>query len=109
VAAVLALRAPEYYASCYEKTRALRRDLAEGLARLDPRIEILSGAANFILCHLPYDGPDARTLIDRCRARGLYLRDASGTGAVLGDRAVRIAVKDAEIQARMLEVLRRAS
>jgi histidinol-phosphate/aromatic aminotransferase/cobyric acid decarboxylase-like protein len=105
VAAVLALKSPEHYAACHKETRALRRELAAGLAAIDPRIDVLEGAANFVLCHLPDDGQDAEALIRRARARGLYLRGAGGTGAVLGDHAVRIAVKDGETQGRMLEIL----
>ena len=67
--------------------------------------ETVPGIANFILCHLPPAGPDAATVVARCREYGLFLRDASGMGAELGDRAVRIAVKDRETNRRMVDIL----
>jgi histidinol-phosphate/aromatic aminotransferase/cobyric acid decarboxylase-like protein len=58
-----------------------------------------------VLCHLSEDGPDAETLISRCRQRGLFLRNAANMGTALGDRAIRIAVKDAETNRRMVQIL----
>jgi histidinol-phosphate/aromatic aminotransferase/cobyric acid decarboxylase-like protein len=89
VAAVAALQDPEYYAARY----------ADGW-------EIVRGVANFLLCHSPVDGPDAATLVQQCRERGLFLRDAGAMGRNLGTNTVRIAVKDAETNARMVKVLR---
>ena len=51
VAAVNALGDPEYYAARYRETRVLRENLAAALHALG--IEVVPGAANFILCHLP--------------------------------------------------------
>jgi histidinol-phosphate/aromatic aminotransferase/cobyric acid decarboxylase-like protein len=103
VAAVKALAEPGYYAARYEETRALRHHLADGLNALG--WETVPGVANFILCHLPEEGPDAGTVITRCRERGLFLRDASTMGSRLGERTLRVAVKDAETNARMLRIL----
>ena len=58
--------------------------------------------------HLPANGPDAEEFTARCRKRGLFLRNAAGMGTGLGDRAVRIAVKDAITQRQMLETMRTA-
>ncbi len=107
VAAVHALQAPAYYAACYRETAALRENLAAGLRRLGWKV--LPGIANFLLCLLPAAGPDAATVVNRCRAEGLFLRDAARMGARLGPRAVRIAVKDAATNRRMLRILRAAS
>jgi histidinol-phosphate/aromatic aminotransferase/cobyric acid decarboxylase-like protein len=71
--------------------------------------EIIPGVANFVLCHLPENGPDADTLIARCRERGLFLRNVSTMGTCFGDRAVRIAVKDAGTNRRMVEIILDAS
>jgi histidinol-phosphate/aromatic aminotransferase/cobyric acid decarboxylase-like protein len=70
-----------------------------------PGIAIVPGIANFPLAHLPANGPAAAELIARCRARGLFLRDAAAMGRSLGERAVRIAVKDDRTNARMLAIL----
>ena len=104
VAAVKALQDPEYYAQRYRETHELRHELSEQLRSLG--WEPVPGVANFILCDLPDDGPDAATVTVRCREKGLFLRDASGMGTGLGDRALRIAVKDREANRRMVEILR---
>jgi len=108
VAAVQALQSPDYYQERYRETRALRRQLADGLRRQHPRWDVLEGEANFVLCHLPAAGPSAAEIVQRCRSRGLFLRDAGGLGSCLGDHGLRIAVKDHATQERMLAILRAA-
>ena len=66
---------------------------------------MVPGVANFLLCRLAEDGPDAATVLARCRARDLFLRNAAGMGTRLGDRALRVAVKDADTNRRLLEIL----
>ena len=107
VAAVRALQDPGYYAARYAETAALREEFAAGLRALG--WDVLPGIANFLLCHLPAHGPDARTIVQACRARGLFLRDTVRMGAKPGPRVIRIAVKDAATNARMLDILRRVS
>jgi histidinol-phosphate/aromatic aminotransferase/cobyric acid decarboxylase-like protein len=104
VAAVAALQDPDYYAARYAETHRLRNELAERLAE-QTGWEILPGVANFLLCQLPEDGPDAATMVKRCRARGLFLRDAGAMGRGLGKYSVRIAVKDAGTNERMLRII----
>jgi histidinol-phosphate/aromatic aminotransferase/cobyric acid decarboxylase-like protein len=104
VAAVMALRDPTYYANCYAQTHRLRQDLAIRL-RYDCGLDVVPGVANFLLCHLPEDGPDANTVVQACRAHNLFIRDASNISRALGARTVRIAVKDAVTNRRMCELL----
>jgi histidinol-phosphate/aromatic aminotransferase/cobyric acid decarboxylase-like protein/N-acyl-L-homoserine lactone synthetase len=103
VAAVRALQEPAYYAARYRETHQLRRQLGQWLKALD--WEIVPSVTNFLLCHLPADGPDAATVIARCRERGLFLRDASTMGSQLGDRTIRVAVKDAATNQQMVRIL----
>ena len=107
MAATIALRDSAYYAARYAETRALREGLANGLRALGVA-EITPSAANYLLFHLPDDAPTARTVIARCRERDLFLRDPSATSARLGGRALRIAVKDAAVNRRMIEILKQA-
>jgi histidinol-phosphate/aromatic aminotransferase/cobyric acid decarboxylase-like protein len=104
VAAVEALKDADYYALRHRETHALRTELTAVLRALN--WTVIPGMANFLLCHLPDNGPDAATMIARCRERGLFLRDASAMGSQLGNRAIRIAVKDAATNRRMIEILR---
>jgi histidinol-phosphate/aromatic aminotransferase/cobyric acid decarboxylase-like protein len=104
VAAVAALQDPGYYERRWAETHALRRELIAGLTGIG-LTDVVPGVANFVLVHLPTDGPDAATVVERCRGWGLFLRDAGTMGARLGPRALRVAVKDADTNRRMLAIL----
>jgi histidinol-phosphate/aromatic aminotransferase/cobyric acid decarboxylase-like protein len=104
VAAVMALQNPDYYAARYRETRVLREQFIEWLRPLN--WEIIPGVANFFLCHLPGDGPDAATLVARCRERGLYLRDTATMSQQLGGHVLRIAVKDEATNRRTVAILK---
>jgi histidinol-phosphate/aromatic aminotransferase/cobyric acid decarboxylase-like protein/GNAT superfamily N-acetyltransferase len=107
VAAVKALDDPEYYTARYQETHALRYQLAEDLTAI-PGLTVIPGVANFLLCQLPLTGPDAAAVVKRCRTRGLFLRDAGGMSARLGSRFIRLAVKDAATNQRMVRILKLA-
>ncbi|MBM3835953.1 MAG: aminotransferase class I/II-fold pyridoxal phosphate-dependent enzyme [Verrucomicrobia bacterium] len=101
VAAVRALEDPDYYATRYQETHALQESLARELRSLD--WEVRPGVANFLLCHLPEKSLDAEALIERCGEQGLFLRNAGLMG--MGPDSVRVAVKDAETNRRMVNIL----
>ncbi len=103
VAAVTALQETSYYSSRWKQTHQLRQTLAAELRGMG--WEIFPGSGNFNFAHLPDDGPSARELVIACRREGLFLRDAAAMGSNLGHRAIRIAVKGAAINARMIEIL----
>jgi histidinol-phosphate/aromatic aminotransferase/cobyric acid decarboxylase-like protein len=106
VAAVKALRDPAYYAARHAETHRLRGQLSESLRPLG--LEIVPSVTNFLLCHLPAGGPDAATVVSRCRQHGVFLRDAGVMGSQMGGHALRIAVKDAAANQRLVEVLKSA-
>jgi histidinol-phosphate/aromatic aminotransferase/cobyric acid decarboxylase-like protein len=106
VAAVNALQDPDYYVARYEETQALRARLAMGLVQLG--LEVLPGVGNFILAHLPEKGPVAATIVKRCIEDGVFLRDARLMGAQMGDRAVRIAVRDCASNERIVAAMKKA-
>jgi len=81
----------------------LREQLVSGLELLG--FEIIPGIANFVLCHLPSEGPAAAAVVTRCREHGLFLRDAAAMGSQLGTHALRIAVKDAASNRKILELV----
>jgi len=103
VAAVKALESASYYVHRWKQTASLRNSLAGGLKGLG--WEVIPGSANFLLSHLPEDGPTAREVVTLCRQQGLFLRDAAAMGSRLGDRAVRVAVKDATTNRKMVKIL----
>lgn len=108
VAAVRALEAGAYYRERYRETHELRRQLAEGVRAIDPGIQVLPSAANWVLCRLPGNGPDAVQIIGRCRREGVFLRGCTGTGLVLDQFDIRIAVKERAIQKRVCAAFQRA-
>lgn len=107
VAAIHALQSPDYYEARYKETHVLRETMTHGLRTINIG-EIVPGIANFILFHLADDHPDAGTVISRCRKQGLFIRDAAEMGSGMGDRAIRIAIKDSASNQRILQILENA-
>lgn len=107
IAAVRALQSESYYRRRWAETRRLRERLALELAAIRG-LDVVAGVANFLLVHLSASQPDARTVVSRCRAEGLFLRDAGVTSPSLGERAIRIAVRDQATNGRMVGILRDA-
>ncbi len=104
IAAVTALQDPDYYRQRYAETHSLRERLSSQLSELAD-FAIVPGVANYLLCQLPCDAPTAQDLISRCRSENLFLRDASLTAPSLNHRWFRIAVKDADTNRRMAEII----
>jgi histidinol-phosphate/aromatic aminotransferase/cobyric acid decarboxylase-like protein len=104
LAVVHALNDLGYYRSRWMETHRLRAQLTGELFRLG--MDVVPSVANFLLCHLPSDGPDASTVVARARAQDLYLRELNDMGTGLGAHAFRIAVKDAASNSRMAAILK---
>ncbi|GGW95994.1 hypothetical protein GCM10010297_17310 [Streptomyces malachitofuscus] len=116
LAAVAALRDPAYYRSCWQRTHGLRRQLAADLARVADGALVEEGVANFLNITLPPDGPSAARLVRECRRHDVYLRDLSPLSPQYEGRTVRVAVRTAAENARIVaayaaawETLRRGS
>ena len=107
VAASAALRDKAYYARRYQETHDLRARFIEHLQQAVPGITV-SGNANWVLCHLPPEGPDAASVCARCRAEGVFLRDLSSLSSRLGSHALRIAVKEEKDNRRITEMMAQA-
>ena len=105
MAALVALKENGYYEACYEKTHELREEFAAQLSLLES-LEILQSKVNFVLCFLSETGPDAATIVAKCRDMGLYLRDVSNMGNNFNKHTIRIAIKDQETNQKMLEILK---
>jgi len=103
LAACEALRATDYYESQWRETRVLRAELQRDLESIG--WNVTPGCANFLLCELPASAPPASVLVELAQSRGLFLRDAASMGTGVGERAVRVAVKDRTTNARMIRIL----
>lgn len=108
IAAVRALADPAYYAARWAQTAALRADLAGDLAAIDASLDVHESVSNFVLVTLPRRGPTAAQLTRACRASDVYLRDLSPMSAGFEGRTVRVAVKDAADNARIVRTVRDA-
>ncbi len=104
LAAVEALQDREYYAKRYQQTHRLRVELAAALTS-DCDLDVVQGTANFVLCHLPENGPTAAQVATACRKRELFIRDAGNLGQCLGVYVIRIAVKDSATNQRIVSIL----
>lgn len=103
VAAVEALRDRPYYEARWRETHGLRADLVAAL-RARVGADVVPGCANFVLFHLPGGAPTAAEVVRRCRERGVYVRDFPEM-ARLGPSALRVAVKDAASNAKVVAAL----
>jgi histidinol-phosphate/aromatic aminotransferase/cobyric acid decarboxylase-like protein/ribosomal protein S18 acetylase RimI-like enzyme len=106
VAAVRALEDSAYYEDRYRQTHRLRAEVEEGLRALGVR-EIIPGEANFLMFHLDDSQPSAARVIASARDAGVFLRDIASMGSGLGERAMRIAIKDPASNERVLRALER--
>jgi histidinol-phosphate/aromatic aminotransferase/cobyric acid decarboxylase-like protein len=104
VAAVRALEDRTYYEGRYRQTHVLRAEVEDRLRALGVQ-EIIPGEANFLMFHLDDSQPSARRVIDAARDAGVFLRDVAGMGTGLGERALRIAIKDRAGNERVLQTL----
>ncbi len=104
-AAIAAFGDREYYQQQYATTHRLSDKLKQDLQELGVT-EIINGVANFLLFYLPPHFPSKNDFIERCRQKNLYLRDVSNMGKNIGERAVRIAVKDAPTNDKMIALIK---
>ncbi len=80
----------------------LRAALAAGLAALG--LHVYPSAANYLLCRLPAGAPPAPVLAARLRPRGILVRPCTDF-AGLDERHLRLAVRTADENARLIAVL----
>jgi len=105
LAAVAALKNPEYYRQQYDIIHLQREVLSNMLT--DERFEVLPGVANFVLTFLPPEtGYTSHTFIEACKERGVFIRDAQNMGVSLSDNAVRFAVRSSDENEKMMTCVR---
>ena len=103
--AIAALRDPQYYGQKYLETHTLRKQLAYDLTN-KVGFAVIPGCANYLYCQIPESRPTAKVLLTKCHQRDLFLRDPSANSPNLGQRSLRIAVKDWDTNQLMVEILR---
>jgi len=105
LAAVRALAATGYYAACWQETHRLRAALATALRATLPGSEVEESVANWLVLYLPPTGPDAAMVCAACTTHGLFLRELTPTTRRFGPQALRIAVKDAAANKKIVATL----
>lgn len=102
LAAVAALKNPEYYRRQYDIIHQQREELSRMLR--DENFQVLPGVANFVLTFLPKDsGYTSNSFIEACKEKGVFIRDAQNMGDSLSDNAVRFAVRSQEENLKMIK------
>lgn len=105
IAALVAIQEDRYYEKCYDETHTLREEFSKELVKFN-LFEVLQSKANFVLCFLPENGPDAGIVVSKCKEMGLYLRDVSNMGNNFNRHTIRIAIKDKETNKKMLKIIK---
>lgn len=105
VAAVRALEETEYYSERYLETHRLREQLIEDIELRCPGGEVIGGIGNWMLWYPPPGSVTVPHLLERCREEGLYLRDFADPQREPGIDALRISVKEASVQEKMVDIL----
>ncbi|MEH3033090.1 MAG: aminotransferase class I/II-fold pyridoxal phosphate-dependent enzyme [Aeromicrobium erythreum] len=104
-AAVAALRDPDHYRACWQRTHVLRDELAQGLAAIGP-LEVGDSVGNFLTLTLPADAPGAGAFVRACREHDVFLRDLSPLSPAYEARTVRTAVRDRAENERIVDACR---
>ena len=102
IAAVEALRDPEYYSARTAETHKLREDFSKELGSL-PSVVAFPSTANYLL--FKTDQMSASELVRRAAKRGVFLRNCDSLSPRFRGRFVRAAVKSAEENQRIVQVL----
>jgi len=103
VAAVEALRDPVYYRDRWSETARLRAGICDDIARMGG-YRVYPSDANYYLVEC--DG--APRVAASLQARSIFVRDCASMGSLDAGRFLRIAVKDAEQNARIAAALEQA-
>lgn len=103
VAAIEALRDPEYYRERYRETHAFRAETLQMLQGL-PGVQLFDTCANFYL--VKNKGQSAATMQEQLESQGILVRHCDSMGLHFHDKFLRIAVKTREENARIAGALR---
>jgi histidinol-phosphate/aromatic aminotransferase/cobyric acid decarboxylase-like protein len=103
LATIFAIQDPDYYEQRYRETAVYREHLTKRLSLLG--FKTYQSVANFLLIEMPPYCGAAKEFVIACRKDGLYLRDVSSMGRNLTSRMIRVAVKSAATNERMLGIM----
>jgi len=102
VAAVEALRDPEYYSTCRNETIDLRQQMNQSLNAL-PGLHVQPSVTNFLLLELLE--PVAERLVEFARGEGVFLRNCDSLSNRFEGKFIRTAVKSHQDNRRILKTI----
>jgi histidinol-phosphate/aromatic aminotransferase/cobyric acid decarboxylase-like protein len=105
LAAVEALRDPNYYAERYRQTSVLREELISNL-RQNNRLRVYGSAASFVLVET---ASSAQQIIEAMRPSNIFVRNCDSMSKQFADRFLRVAVKTHSQNQRIAEALAAAT
>ncbi len=104
IAWVEALKDPLYYQKKYQETHELRKEMEE-LLQKKSTIKVYPWVANFVLIELLSNTLSAKTIVKNLRKNNIFIRNCSSMGTSLGDKFLRLAVKDKKTNKALLDAL----
>jgi histidinol-phosphate/aromatic aminotransferase/cobyric acid decarboxylase-like protein/N-acyl-L-homoserine lactone synthetase len=104
IAAISALEDEEYYVKKYKESHKLRRWLKQKLMQLGI-LDIHEGKTNSILFFLPQETFTSEQFLDECKTYKLYLREFKNIKNELGMTAIRVAIKNKQVNKKIIEII----
>tara|TARA_B110000444_G_scaffold259152_1_gene302004 strand:+ start:15624 stop:17387 length:1764 start_codon:yes stop_codon:yes gene_type:complete len=105
LAAVAALKNPDYYSEQYAVIHEQRKQMGQQLTQQN--FSVLPGVANFLLTFLPEDSQHtSSSFIEACKQKGVFIRDAQNMGITLGNNAVRFAIRSRDENQRIIQCVK---
>lgn len=106
IAAIEALKDDRYYRRQYQKTHRLRETMRAAFSQV-AGVEAFPSIGNFFLLHLKDARLSAKNIVAKLKTEGIYLRDCSSMGVQMQDRFIRVAIKDARTNRRVIHALKK--
>lgn len=106
VAAVRALSDKSYYRKMASRTEELRNKMFADLGTIST-LKVFPSRGNFLLVEILDEEMSSELLVSRLRDLKIHIRDCRSCGEQMGDRFVRIALKDDATNERIADAIRR--
>lgn len=107
IAGVEALKDIKYYQGKYQETHQLRKQLINGLQKIKG-LKIYDSVANYVLVELLDSQVKAGWLVNRLRKQTIFIRDCNSMSSQFENRFIRITVKEAKTNKKIIEAIKKA-
>ncbi len=107
IAGIEALKDNVYYQKRYKETHALRETLSKHLSRI-AGLKVYNSVANYILFELLDNKVSAEAVVQKLRKQNIFIRNCNSMSSQFNNRFIRVAVKDAKTNKKMVEAIKGA-